>query len=192
VAPADITVESDVESVFETIRTGPGRLDIAVNNAGIWEPGFVADIDDATWHRVLETNLTGVALSACRDQGHVGVRRGRDRQRVVDHRQSAAIPGTGAYGATKAAIEALTRIAAKEYIGSGIRINTVSPSAMDTEMSLLPGETEAERDARLGATVPAGRIATVDEAARAILWACSPDASFFVGHDFVVDGGLTT
>jgi NAD(P)-dependent dehydrogenase (short-subunit alcohol dehydrogenase family) len=88
-------------------------------------------------------------------------------------------------------VSALSRAAAKEYIGEGIRINAISPGPIDTPMSLRPGETEADRAVRLKAALPIGRAGTLDEAASAVLWLASPEAGFTVGHDLVIDGGAT-
>jgi NAD(P)-dependent dehydrogenase (short-subunit alcohol dehydrogenase family) len=96
-----------------------------------------------------------------------------------------------AYGATKAAVSALTRGAALDHIGDGIRINAISPGPFDTTMSLRPGETAKDRATRLRETNPAGRVGTLDEAAAAVLWLCSSEAGFTVGHDLVLDGGAT-
>ncbi len=93
--------------------------------------------------------------------------------------------------ATKAAVSALTRAAARECIADGIRINAVSPGPIETPMSLRPGETEADRAVRLKDALPAGRAGTVTEAAAAVLWLASPEASFTVGHDLVIDGGAS-
>ncbi|MQA64072.1 MAG: SDR family oxidoreductase, partial [Actinophytocola sp.] len=71
--------------------------------------------------------------------------------------------------------------AAKEYIGQGIRINAISPGPIDTAMSLLPGETDAERAARLQGALPAGRVGSLDEAAGTILWLTTPASGFVVG-----------
>jgi NAD(P)-dependent dehydrogenase (short-subunit alcohol dehydrogenase family) len=101
------------------------------------------------------------------------------------------LPFLGAYAASKAAVSALTRAAAREYIADGIRINAISPGPIDTPMSLRPGETGADRDARLADALPAGRAGTVGEAAAAVLWLASPEAGFTVGHDLVIDGGAT-
>jgi NAD(P)-dependent dehydrogenase (short-subunit alcohol dehydrogenase family) len=100
-------------------------------------------------------------------------------------------PGIGAYVATKAAVSSLTRNTALEYIGEGIRINAVSPGPSDTAMSLRPGETTDDRASRLAATLPIGRVGTLDEITSAILWLASPESGFTVGHDLVVDGGAT-
>lgn len=98
-------------------------------------------------------------------------------------------PGLGAYGATKAAVSALTRSAALEYIGDHIRINAVSPGPVDTPMSRRPGETDADRANRLRSQLPIGRVGTRGEIAATVLWLASAEASFVVGHDLVIDGG---
>jgi NAD(P)-dependent dehydrogenase (short-subunit alcohol dehydrogenase family) len=100
-------------------------------------------------------------------------------------------PGMGAYAASKAAVSALTRTAAQEHIGDGIRINAISPGPVDTWMSRLPGETDADRDARMKHSLPIGRVATTDEVAAAVLWLAAPESAFTVGHDLVLDGGAT-
>jgi NAD(P)-dependent dehydrogenase (short-subunit alcohol dehydrogenase family) len=103
----------------------------------------------------------------------------------------ATLPGMGAYAATKAAVSALTRTAAREYIAENIRVNAVSPGPVDTPMSRRPGESDAERAERLANALPIGRAAALEEVASAILWLASPAASFVVGHDLVLDGGAT-
>ncbi|MGW4797565.1 SDR family oxidoreductase, partial [Nonomuraea sp. NPDC004297] len=83
------------------------------------------------------------------------------------------------------------RVAAKEYIGDGIRINAISPGPIDTSMSLRPGESEDDRAGRMKDTLPIGRVGTLAEAASAVLWLASPEAGFAVGHDLVIDGGAS-
>jgi NAD(P)-dependent dehydrogenase (short-subunit alcohol dehydrogenase family) len=97
-----------------------------------------------------------------------------------------------AYAASKAAVSTLTRVAALDHIKDNVRINAVSPGATDTGMSLRPGETDADRAARLATTVPIARVATTDEIVHAVLWLASDESSFVVGHDLVVDGGVTS
>jgi len=101
------------------------------------------------------------------------------------------LAGLGAYVATKAALSALTRNAALDHIGEGIRINAVSPGPSDTPMSSRPGETRADRDARIYDQLPAGRVASLSEIASAVLYLASPEAGFVVGTDLVIDGGAT-
>jgi NAD(P)-dependent dehydrogenase (short-subunit alcohol dehydrogenase family) len=100
-------------------------------------------------------------------------------------------PGLAAYAASKSAGATLTRTAAVEYAPEGIRINAVSPGPTDTPMSQRPGETAADRDARVSAALPIGRVGRTDEIAATVLWLASPASAFVVGHDIVVDGGAT-
>jgi NAD(P)-dependent dehydrogenase (short-subunit alcohol dehydrogenase family) len=82
-------------------------------------------------------------------------------------------------------------IAARDRIGENIRINAMSPGASDTDMSLRPGETPADRAERGKGVIPIGRVGSKDEIANAVLWLASDESSFTVGHDLVVDGGTT-
>lgn len=101
------------------------------------------------------------------------------------------VPNLAAYAASKAAVSTLTAGAARECIADGIRINAVSPGSSDTPMSLRPGETTADRAERVRTALPIGRVAALDEIAAAVLFAASPQATFVVGHDLVVDGGAS-
>jgi NAD(P)-dependent dehydrogenase (short-subunit alcohol dehydrogenase family) len=191
--PTDVTDAAQVSRlVAETVRRH-GGLHVAVNNAGIIGPrGSLDEVDEPAWHEVLATNLTGVWLSMKYEIAHM---RRRGAGVIVNVASTVGahltLSGMGAYAATKAAVSTLTRVAAKENIRYGIRINAVSPGPVDTPMSRLPGESDAERDARIAAVLPIGRVARVDEIAAAILWLASPESSFTVGHDLVVDGAGT-
>nr|WP_101790501.1 glucose 1-dehydrogenase [Nonomuraea indica] len=187
---ADVTRAADVERLVAGAVAAYGGLDVAVNNAGVLTAGPVAEMDEADWARTFEVNVTGVMLSMKHEIRHMRAGGGGVIVNVGSNLGPyKRVPGMGAYAASKAAVSALSRTAALECIGDGIRINTVSPGAHDTSMSRLPGETDDERAARLG--MPIGRVGTLREAAGAILWLASDDAGFAVGHDLVVDGGAT-
>ncbi|MFI7439305.1 SDR family NAD(P)-dependent oxidoreductase [Nonomuraea indica] len=187
---ADVTRAADVERLVSGAVAAYGGLDVAVNNAGVLTAGPVAEMDEADWARTFEVNVTGVMLSMKHEIRHMRAGGGGVIVNVGSNLGPyKRVPGMGAYAASKAAVSALSRTAALECIGDGIRINTVSPGAHDTSMSRLPGETDDERAARLG--MPIGRVGTLREAAGAILWLASDDAGFAVGHDLVVDGGAT-
>ncbi|GAA4591974.1 glucose 1-dehydrogenase [Planotetraspora phitsanulokensis] len=187
---ADLTRSGDVARIVDEIVRRHGRLDIAINNAGVFTAAKVADIDEDDWTRTLDGNVTGVFLSM---KHEIAAMRRTGTGVIVNvasqigaHKR---VPGLGAYGAAKAAVTALSRTAALEYIREGIRINVVSPGPHDTPMSLRPGESAADRDARLKEQLPIGRVGTLDEITATVLWLASDDAGFAVGHDLVVDGG---
>ncbi|MEV5012610.1 glucose 1-dehydrogenase [Streptomyces sp. NPDC055692] len=189
---ADVSSSQDIARLVATTVERHGGLHIAFNNAGILEAGPLADMDEANWDRQLAVNLTGVFLSMKHEIAHMRVHGGgvivNTASNLGAHMR---LPFLGAYAASKAAVSALSRAAAKEYIQKGIRINAFSPGPIDTPMSLRPGETEDDRTARMKDALPIGRVGTLDEAASAVLWLASPEASFAVGHDLVLDGGAT-
>ncbi|MFJ2633423.1 SDR family NAD(P)-dependent oxidoreductase [Streptomyces sp. NPDC087422] len=191
--PADITVAPDVERLVDAVTARFGGLDVAVNNVGvITPPAPVADISEADWRHSLDTNLTGLWLSMKYEIGYMRAHGGGAVVNVASnigaHRR---VPGLGAYTAAKAAVSALTRAAALDHIGDGVRINAVSPGAVDTPMSSRPGETPAAKAARLRAQIPLGRASSVAEIAAAVLHLASPAATSTVGTDLVIDGGAT-
>ncbi|MEJ1196209.1 MULTISPECIES: SDR family NAD(P)-dependent oxidoreductase [unclassified Streptomyces] len=191
---ADVSRAADVRGVVDAAVDHFGSLDVAVNNAGVFRGGVaVADLPEEDWHTQLDINVTGVFLAL-----QAQVRRMRTQPgggAIVNiastfgaHKRS---PGATAYAATKAAVSALTRGAALDHIGEGVRINAVSPGATATSMSLQPGETEAGRAARMRSETPLGRVSAVAEVAAAVLYLASDDAASVVGTDLVVDGGQT-
>lgn len=187
---ADVTRSEDLARLMDTVEARHGRLDIAVNNAGTFTAAPAADIDEATWSAVLDVNLTGVWLSMKHEIAHMRRNGGGGIVNIASAIGAhVTFPGTGAYAASKAAVSALTRAAAQDYIAHGIRINAVSPGPAETPMSLRPGESSADRADRLKTELPIGRVGRVEEVAAAVLWLASPDAGFVVGHDLVVDGG---
>jgi NAD(P)-dependent dehydrogenase (short-subunit alcohol dehydrogenase family) len=188
----DVTDPAAVRGMFAAIEREHGRLDIAVNNAGRPSWGPVADTPRAEWDAVLGVNLTGVWLCL---QHEIDLMRRGSGGAVVNVVSRIGIPmreeNQGVYAASKAALSILTRTAARECIGSGIRINAVSPGPTDTAMAVWEGETPDERDERVAGTVPIGRLASPAEIAAAVRWLVSDEASYVVGHDLVVDGGLS-
>ncbi|MDR6318797.1 SDR family NAD(P)-dependent oxidoreductase [Actinoplanes couchii] len=190
--PADVTVPAQVEALVTATVDRFGTLDVAVNNAGLLgRPGPLADVAEADWHAVIDTNLTGVYLCMKYEIARMRGRGGAIVNIASNIGAHGRIPGLGVYGAAKAAVSALTRSTALEYIGENIRINAVSPGPADTTMSLRPGETPPDRAARLATALPIGRVGTLAEITDAVLWLAADESGFTVGHDLVVDGGAT-
>lgn len=191
---ADVSRAADAEALVRAAVEHFGSLDVAVNNAGVFRGGRpLADLPEEDWHEQLAINVTGVHLAL---QAQIRQMRTQPAGGSIVNVSStfgrhASSPGAAAYSATKAAVTALSRGAALDHIRDGVRINVVSPGATDTSMSLLPGETEAERTDRARATLPLGRISTTREVAAAVLYLASDDAASLVGTDLVVDSGAT-
>ena len=190
---ADITDSGEVKDLVTTVVERHGGLHIAFNNAGILgRPAPTADVDEDDFAAVLATNVTGTWLCLKHEIAHMRAHGGGAIVNMASNIGAhGSRPGFAAYAASKAAVSALTRTAARDHIADGIRINAISPGAADTEMSRRPGESDADRDARVGAAVPLGRVGTTAEVANAVLWLASDEAAYAVGHDLVLDGGAT-
>jgi NAD(P)-dependent dehydrogenase (short-subunit alcohol dehydrogenase family) len=189
----DVTDSGDVARMVETVVARHGRLDVAFNNAGILgSPAPVADLGEDDFGAVLATNVTGTWLCLKHEVAHMRAHGGGAIVNMASNIGAhGRLPNMAAYAASKAAVSALTRTAARDHIGDGVRINAVSPGATDTDMSRRPGETNADRAARLKDAIPLGRVGATAEVAAAVLWLASDEAAFTVGHDLVVDGGAT-
>ncbi|GHF55853.1 SDR family NAD(P)-dependent oxidoreductase [Streptomyces griseosporeus] len=191
---ADISRAAEAEALVGAVVERFCSLDVAVNNAGVFHGGGPLDeLAEADWRALLDVNVTGAFLALRAEVRQMRAQSGGGA--IVNvasvlgrHRQA---PGTVAYGASKAAVAALTRGAALEYIADGVRINAVSPGPSDTAMSLRSGETEAERDARMKEQSPLGRVSSTQEVADAVLYLASDAAASLVGTDLVIDGGAS-
>jgi len=189
----DVTDSADVARMVETVVARHGGLDVAFNNAGILgTPAAAADLDEDGFGAVLGTNVTGTWLCLKHEVAHMRAHGGGAIVNMASNIGAhGRLPNMAAYAASKAAVSALTRTAARDHIADGVRINAVSPGATDTDMSRRPGETDAGRAARLKDAIPLGRVGATAEVAAAVLWLASDEAAFTVGHDLVVDGGAT-
>jgi NAD(P)-dependent dehydrogenase (short-subunit alcohol dehydrogenase family) len=189
----DVTASDQVARLVATTVDSHGRLDIAFNNAGYFAaPAKIADLDEHAWRTSMEVNVTALWLCMKHEIAHMRSHGGGVIVNTISNIGAHATrPGLAAYAASKSAAATLTKTAAVEYASDGIRINAVSPGPTDTAMSQRPGETAADRDARVASTLPIGRVGRTDEIAATVLWLASPESSFVVGHDIVVDGGAT-
>lgn len=188
--PADVTRQADVDALVARAISRHGRLDCAVNNAGI--EGVLrdtADYPEETFERVIQVNLIGV-WRCLRAEVPVMLRTGGGA--IVNTASVAGLVGAGAlsaYVASKHGVVGLTRSAAIEYAKAGIRVNAVCPGVIDTPMvDRLSAEMPALREA-LVAMKPMGRLGRAGEVAEAVVWLCSDAASFVTGHALAVDGG---
>jgi NAD(P)-dependent dehydrogenase (short-subunit alcohol dehydrogenase family) len=188
----DVSDEDQVAALVDHTVATYGRLDMAFNNAGIQvPPSDAADEPAGIFERVNAINLRGVwacmkhELRQMREQGSGAIVNCSSLGGLV------GLPGRASYHASKHGVLGLTKSAALEYAPRGIRINAVSPGTIATPM-VADMEAKGELDmAEAIRNQPIGRLGTADEIAAAVLWLCSPGASFVVGVALPVDGGYT-
>jgi NAD(P)-dependent dehydrogenase (short-subunit alcohol dehydrogenase family) len=189
---SNVVDEAEVAAMVRQTVSAFGRLDAAYNNAGVQSPAVdTADASGAEFDRVIGINLRGVwncmkyELRQMREQGSGAIVNCSSIGGLV------GIPGRAIYHASKYGVIGLTQSAALEYASKGIRINAVCPGTIDTPMvaEMLAKEPDAMKDALRDQ--PIGRLGRPEEVAAAVLWLCSDEASFVVGHALPVDGGYT-
>jgi NAD(P)-dependent dehydrogenase (short-subunit alcohol dehydrogenase family) len=188
----DVSDEAEVAAMIEQTVAQFGRLDAAFNNAGIMIPAVeTADNSGEDFDRVTAVNLRGVwncmkyELRQMREQGSGAIVNNPSIGGLI------GIPGRAIYHASKHGVIGLTKSAALEYAARGIRINAVCPGTIETPMvaDMMAKESITRED--FLRDLPIGRLGRPEEIAAAVLWLCSPGASFVVGHALVVDGGFT-
>jgi 3-oxoacyl-[acyl-carrier protein] reductase len=186
---ADLTVETEVQRLIESVMARTGRIDILVNNAGITQTGQPmegATLEKSTygdWKRQIEITLN-TAFLMTRAVLPIMTQQGYGRIVNVSSVTGPLVSniGSAAYGAAKAGMDGMMRAVALETARGGITINAVAPGWIATASS-----TEIEREAALH--TPVGRAGTSDEVAAAVCFLASPDASYISGQSLVVDGG---
>jgi NAD(P)-dependent dehydrogenase (short-subunit alcohol dehydrogenase family) len=188
----DVADEQQVATMVEQTVSTFGRLDAAYNNAGVQSPAIeTADASGEEFDRVNSINLRGVwncmkyELLQMRQQGNGAIVNCSSIGGVI------GLPGRAIYHASKHGVIGLTKSAALEYASKGIRINAVCPGTIETPMveEMLAKEPDAMKD--ILRDQPIGRLGRPEEIATAVLWLCSPGASFVIGYALVVDGGYT-
>lgn len=185
---ADVASSAQVAALFDQTATLFGGIDILVNNAGVIQPGLtaLADTDDALFDRLVDINLKG-SFNCLRN----AARKLRNGGRIVNFSSSltgTALPGYSIYAATKAAVETMTLIFAKELRGRAITVNAVAPGPTATEL-FLKDKTEQQIEF-LAKMPPLERLAEPEDIAKVVAFLAGPDGGWVNGQTLRANGGL--
>jgi len=188
---ADVRHEDDVRNLVDKTVARFGRLDVAVNAAGTeGKPGPLTEQSAESYAATFDTNVLGTLLSMKHELRVMLAQRQGSIVNVSSAYGRIGTAGASVYVASKHAVEGLTKSAALEAAGSGVRVIAVAPGPIDTGM-LNRFTGNEERKAGLVAGVPLKRVGTPEEIAQAIVFVASERASFITGASFAVDGGKT-
>jgi 3alpha(or 20beta)-hydroxysteroid dehydrogenase len=184
----DVTREADWEQVVGAVVADNGKVDVLVNNAGIFRVVPLTQTTVDVWDQVTDINQKGVFLGMRTVAPHMISQRSGS---IVNISSIAGLRGAGtafAYGASKWAVRGMTKAAAQELAPFNVRVNSVHPGIIDTQMIREFGDQWEEM---LVPRIPIGRAAGVDDVAKLVLFLASDDSAYSTGHEFVVDGGMT-
>ena len=192
--PVDVSDEASVNSLFDTVVSRHGAVDIAVNNAGISPPDddLIENTELPAWQRVQDVNLKSVYLccrAALRHMAPAG------RGSIVNIASFVAVMGSAtsqiSYTASKGGVLAMSRELGVQFARQGIRVNALCPGPVNTPLLQELFAKDPERAARRMVHVPMGRFGEADEIAAVVAFLASDDASFITAASYLVDGGIS-
>jgi NAD(P)-dependent dehydrogenase (short-subunit alcohol dehydrogenase family) len=193
----DVTDEAAVVAAVAAARERLGVPTLVVSSAGLSTPHGYADLDDATWHRILDANLLGpllVARAAAAGMQAAGAGGAIVNITSIESQTVVAISkphGQPHYAASKGGLLMVTKVLARDLAADGIRVNAVAPGVVATPMAERAGGGDPELAERTAARIPLRRLARPEEIAAAAAFLLSDDASYITGAELVVDGGYT-
>jgi len=188
----DVTSEGDWDAIVDAARSQFGRVDVLVNNAGVFRIIGMTATSLEEYMRIVTINQVGTFLGM---KAVTETMIGQGSGSIVNISSVAGLSGSAgtiAYTASKFAVRGMTKVAAVELAPFGVRVNSVHPGLIDTTM-LRDAFALANDDnvAAVRASVPNGRLATADDVARLVLYLASDDSAYSTGSEFVVDGGMS-
>jgi NAD(P)-dependent dehydrogenase (short-subunit alcohol dehydrogenase family) len=192
--PTDVTDETAVETLIDTVHAHFRAVNVLVNNAAVMPAGALHETSPADFDRCLAVNLRGAYLMS---RAVIPDMLAAGRGSII-HMASVTgvlgLPGLAAYSATKGALIALARAMSTDYARLGIRVNAVSPGTIDSPMlhDFLAAQSRPDYfRQQFDAMHPVGRVGTIDEVATVFVFLASDESSFVTGANYTVDGGLS-
>ena len=186
----DVTNEAEWDAAVQEAVSSFGKLDVLVNNAGIWRRGHVMETSSEQWDDIMDVNAKGVFLGT---KAAIPEMRKAGGGSIVNISSTAGLVGSktsSAYSASKGAVRIFSKSTAIQYASEGIRANSIHPGPIDTDMGDQVWPDPTSRDASIARTA-LSRIGTAQDIAYGALYLASDEASFVTGSELVIDGGVT-
>jgi 3-oxoacyl-[acyl-carrier protein] reductase len=184
----DVSKTAEAQGIIAAAIKNYGRLDILVNNSGVYEFAPLESVTEDSFHRMFNTNVLGVLLTTQAAVKHLG--EGASIINIGSVISSLTPPNSTVYGGTKGAVDAISGVLAKELGVRKIRVNSINPGAVETEGLHTMGFIGSDREKGAVAQTPLGRIGQVDDIASVATFLASNDAKWITGELVRVAGGL--
>ena len=185
----NVAKKADVEKLFAEAENAFGKIDIVVNNAGVYEFMPLEEVTEQQFHRMFDTNVLGMLLSTQEALKHFNAN-GGSVINIGSLASSLTPPTAVVYNATKGAVDAITRTLAKELGPRKIRVNAINPGMVITEGVVTGGFHESEFRTMLESQTPLGRVGQTDDIAPAAVFFASDDSKWVTGETLIIAGGL--
>src|SRR5947199_555530 len=186
---ANVAKRSEVDRLFAETKKAFGRLDVLVNNAGIYEFKPLEDVTAEHFHKMFDVNVLGLLLASQEAARHFGPA-GGSIINISSVAATSAPPSTSVYSASKAAVDAVTRSLAKELGPRNIRVNAINPGMVETEGWHAAGIAGSDLHKQVEAQTPLGRIGQPQDIAPAAVFLASADSGWITGETLHISGGM--
>jgi len=184
----DVSKAADAQAIVDQTVQAFGRLDILVNNSGVYAFGALADITEAEFHRQFGINVLGVLLVTQAASKHLG--EGASIINISSGVTTLLMPESAVYTGTKGALDAIGGVLANELAPRKIRVNTINPGVVHTEGTETAGVIGSELEAGFVARTPLGRVGQPDDIADIAVFLASDDSRWLTGEKLLATGGL--
>lgn len=186
---ADVAKKKDIERLFAATKEAFGQLDILVNNAGVYQFAPLEAVTEEEFHRQFNTNVLGLILATQEAAKHFGAE-GGSVINISSVATSVTPPTSVVYSGTKGAVDAITRVLAKELATKRIRVNSINPGGVETEGFNAGGFSGTDFEKQMVAQTPLGRMGQPRDIAPAAVFLASSDGAWITGETLRVAGGL--
>jgi 3-oxoacyl-[acyl-carrier protein] reductase len=185
----DVSKAADVQKLFAETKKAFGVPDVLVNNAGVYDFEPLENVTEAEFHRQYNINVLGTVLTIQEAVKHFGPK-GGSVINVSSVAGANAVPNSVVYSGTKAAVDSVTRVLAKELGSRNIRVNAIAPGGVETEGTHRIGVIGSDFEKQMIADTPLGRLGQPDDIARVAVFLASDDSSWLTGERITASGGL--
>ncbi|MDB5735108.1 MAG: 3-oxoacyl-ACP reductase [Alphaproteobacteria bacterium] len=183
-----VAKSADVKRIFDENKKAFGKLDVLVNNAGVFNFFPLENLEEAEFHRQFDTNVLGLLLVTQESLNHFGAE-GGSVVNVSSVASQARLPYASVYAATKGAVDAITRVLGTELAARKIRVNTLAPGGVETEGTHTAGIIGSDFEKQMVASTPLGRLGQPDDIAKVAVFLASDDSAWLTAERVVAAGG---